>query len=270
MFLFCQQPLSISLMCDYHVVACWKEDELNGRVPIIVGKYYYEVDFEKGQPTYLHNYILPNGWTVEGKVEKVESERDDDNSIELGLMKVRFGENVVIRNGEMLYEGMHKGYLPDGKGKVKKGDDVMMDGEFVKGKFVDGTMIVWENNEWYKYDGKLASGVDIEWNKYPVRRVSGNGKWIRTEKGGEQYFEGDIVDNKRRGNGILFEKQNGKWFERYDGEWNNDCYHGKGKLSTKEGDMYEGEFENGKFVKGKLTMKNRVGTYKNQSFDVCN
>ena len=51
---------------DENAIACWNEDNLVGRVPIVINtlNYCYEVDFENGQPIYLHNYILSNGWIV--------------------------------------------------------------------------------------------------------------------------------------------------------------------------------------------------------------
>ena len=63
---------------DEHMITCWNEDQLVGRVPIIIGNACYEVNFDEDQPTYLHNYILSNGWIVEGKVNRVENEDGED------------------------------------------------------------------------------------------------------------------------------------------------------------------------------------------------
>ena len=174
-------------------------------------------------------------------------------------MKVRFGEIVVIWNGEMEYEGSHKKYVPDGKGKVKKGNDVMMDGEFVKGKFVKGKMeLLVKNDEKYQFEGNLVKSLMIKWNAYPVREISGKGKWMKAGNGDKEYYKGDIVNNKRHGRGKLFEKHNDEWRIVYDGEWRDDSFNGTGKLITNEGNIYEGDFVNGKLLGGKLTMKNGV------------
>jgi len=54
---------------------------------------------------------------------------------------------------------------------------------------------------------------------------------MKAGNGDKEYYEGDIVNNKR---------------------------HGNGKMTTKEGHVYEGKFSNGKLLRGKLTMKNGV------------
>ncbi|MDI1243534.1 MAG: hypothetical protein PSX80_16610 [bacterium] len=79
--------------------------------------------------------------------------------------------------------------------------------------------------------------------------VNGKGKQVYST--GHTY-EGDFVNGKREGRGVLLFKSGGV----YTGQFVNDLPNGKGKKTSISGDTYEGDFVNDKFVgNGTYTFK---------------
>ena len=70
-------------------------------------------------------------------------------------------------------------------------------------------------------------------------------------------YEGDWVEGKREGKGVLTWTNGDNSGNKCDGEWKNDKRHGKGTFTWSNGDKYEGEWKNGKTDgKGNITYKN--------------
>ena len=71
-----------------------------------------------------------------------------------------------------------------------------------------------------------------------------NGKGKKFDKYGNIIYDGEIINGKANGKGILYYK-NGYY---YVGQWLNDKKNGKGTIYDKNGNVnYEGDFVNGKF-----------------------
>ena len=141
------------------------------------------------------------------------------------------------------------------------------------------------------YEGELNFG---EPNK--------NGKLKYYKDDTTYIYIGEFYNGMKHGKGNLSSKENDKF--SYDGQWANDKYegygsllndgekyigyfkngirNGKGTLSKKDGDIFEGEFLNGEFKKGKIIYKNEdeykgsivdgkkkgKGTYKYKNGDI--
>ena len=59
-------------------------------------------------------------------------------------------------------------------------------------------------------------------------------------------YEGDWVEGKREGQGVLTWTHGDYSGNKYEGEWKNDKQWGKGIMSCSNGDKYDGEWKNGK------------------------
>ena len=70
-------------------------------------------------------------------------------------------------------------------------------------------------------------------------------------------YEGDWVEGKREGRGVMFWVNGDYSGNKYEGEWKNDKQWGKGIMSCSNGDKYDGEWKNGKrHGKGIITYAN--------------
>ena len=67
-------------------------------------------------------------------------------------------------------------------------------------------------------------------------------KYYGIKKYDEAQYEGDIINGKREGFGIL-KYNNGRIYE---GNWVNDRREGKGRERYSNGNIYEGDFKNSK------------------------
>jgi hypothetical protein len=70
-----------------------------------------------------------------------------------------------------------------------------------------------------------------------------NGQGVYTDINSGQRYEGNFVDFKREGEGILYTEEGDKI---YDGEWKNNKYHGYGMYFLRGQCRYDGLWENGK------------------------
>ena len=121
---------------------------------------------------------------------------------------------------------------------------------------------LYENGDIYK--GELSFGLP-----------NNHGKLEFTEKEIEYTYVGDFMNGLKHGKGNLSSKDNkfnyegdwemdkfqgfGTWIdhgEKYNGYFKEGKFHGKGNLFKKEGDIYDGEFEEGFMIKGKINFKN--------------
>lgn len=161
-------------------------------------------------------------------------------------------EPYLVYTGELNSEGKYHG-----KGKLFFHNNVIMYiGHFVDGKKEgQGTEYYCSNMIKYNgtfvndlYSGKKCSLYDVE---------------------GRLIYRGDFKNGKRHGQGEEFAPQRTtNWKTKYTGDWQNDMYHGVGKLrlDNKYWWTYEGSFRNGKYHgHGKMEQEivnNGEGNYK--------
>jgi len=146
-----------------------------------------------------------------------------------------------------------------GEGHEKLKDNVIFKGNYVADKkHGKGTYFynefeqkyegIWENDKkkgigrmYYRNGDKVEKNWDLK-----------NNDVIYYFKSGEIY-RGGYVNSKRNGYGLFFGQSGEKLYE---GEWLNDKPHGTGILYYKNGSFFEGKFEYGKKVgKGIFTKK---------------
>ena len=48
----------------------------------------------------------------------------------------------------------------------------------------------------------------ITWNDGCISSVSGKGKWYLNDNKNKEYYEGEILNNKKHGNGKQYDKRN--------------------------------------------------------------
>ena len=160
---------------------------------------------------------------------------------------------VELPNGN--YSGEWKDGLFHGKGKLQTigliAEGIFNNNEFIKGKktYRDGST----------YEGEFKNWMSHGKGKYidPIRNHIFEGNWFEGELHGEGMM--DLGFNKYTG---TFNKGDREGFGeeityidtpnegKYIGEFKYDTYHGKGKISYKDGSYQEGNFKNG-FLNGK-------------------
>ena len=141
------------------------------------------------------------------------------------------GYGVYVKKNSFIYKGLWKNdYIGD------YGLFIEPDGNYYKGNLIngeangEGEMLI--NNK-IKFIGNFSHNIP---NK--------TGKLINFVD--NSIYEGDIVNGKKEGKGIIKYK-NGT---TYEGDFINDKYNGFGKLTFKNGCIYEGNFQNN-YINGK-------------------
>jgi hypothetical protein len=66
--------------------------------------------------------------------------------------------------------------------------------------------------------------------------------WLDGERYGGTHYQGDWVDDKREGKGLLRDRYDGT----YNGDWSDDRAEGFGKMTWKNGNSYQGGVVDGK------------------------
>ena len=159
-------------------------------------------------------------------------------------------ENMDV--GQGLYTGDYiEGVGMDGQGSLTYRDGSQYVGGFLRGKYHgEGQLIV------NATDG--ARGTWLMGNK--------DGEFEERWDGGRQYFRGKYENGVRNGFGIL-KMADGKVYE---GEFENDRFHGQGKLVMADSDQtYRGEFRQGS-ISGRGTicwLKKGLSTYDGEVVD---
>ncbi len=178
----------------------------------------------------------------------------------------------VIRNKDIIYQGeINDSYL-EGYGKLWK-NNLSYHGQFKKNKLSGEGILNYfyeipEDNFIVSYKGDFVSN-----------KKEGKGYELYHNK---EYYIGDFSDDLRHGHGILYNKNGtvkieGVWnlgesvnthfitlyygngFPEYKGEYKNGKKNGNGIFWGEDGHIiFDGEFENNKFVKGKLFKNNSV------------
>jgi len=128
-----------------------------------------------------------------------------------------------------------------------------------------------------KYEGELQGGLrhgqgkltysDGTWfdGTWMLDRIEGYGAFYYESN--KVSYEGEWKNNKREGNGVMyneqvthigegyldrpFDRSENTW-EKYEGEFKNDDWHGSGRLSLSNGDVFQGTFKKG-VIQGKGT-----------------
>ncbi|EGR32483.1 phosphatidylinositol-4-phosphate 5-, putative [Ichthyophthirius multifiliis] len=88
------------------------------------------------------------------------------------------------------------------------------------------------------YEGQYENGVKF-----------GNGTYYhisRKENVPNDVYKGEFQNNKKDGIGILTVNLPQEQKEEYYGEWKNDKMHGEGRYVYQNGDIYSGQWQNGK------------------------
>ena len=213
-----------SVLEELNTLNCWQSGHLNGIVPIVIGDNYYEINFVNDEPQYRIEYSSSSS----SSLQLIKTSRNDDNGkYDLCFMK--------INDEYKMYEGCYdENGVPHGEGIVmNEYGNVIMKGVFMNGVFMKGVIhvLVNEMNN-YVFDVEFLSTNDvITWNAVCISNVSGKGKWYLNDNKYNDYYDGEILNNKRHGNGKQYDKRNGKWVELYAGEWANDSTHFPFRLS---------------------------------------
>lgn len=77
-------------------------------------------------------------------------------------------------------------------------------------------------------------------------------------------YSGDFNEGKFHGSGVLIDTKHAD-YEKYEGEFNNDEFHGEGVLYYDGGGKFEGTFDKGIRIKGKLTFTEHYKNIKEYS-----
>ena len=128
--------------------------------------------------------------------------------------------------------------------------------------FCSNVTKLYENGDIYK--GELSFGLP-----------NNQGKMEFTNKEIDYTYVGDFMNGLKHGKGNLSSKDNkfnydgdfvndkfegfGTWIdhgEKYTGNFKEGKFHGSGNLYKKNGDIYDGEFEQGVLIKGKINFNN--------------
>lgn len=123
----------------------------------------------------------------------------------------------------------------------------------------------WKTGETYK--GELSKGIMQGRGVYKKEGIIYDGEFVKGQLMGdaiitdaeENVYKGEVINGVKEGKGVINYGQNHE-FQSYAGEFNEDLFHGKGKLLYKCGHSYVGEFKNGEFH-GQGTLKKGPETY---------
>jgi hypothetical protein len=213
------------------------------------------------KPVLLENLDLYFGhWNLQGEIEgygKLIKKIDDKNSI---LIEGYFQPNGSCEYGRYYYpngtyfEGYLENNLPNLNGKLNIFDEIVYSGEWIDGEFKGkGIQYLSKNNE-FKYEGNFSNNL-----------FSGLGKLNYNNPLGYSYFyEGSFEKSKFEGEGVFkFYKNdnnnndyNNNMLpkEEYNGLWKNGFPSGKGVYVWRNGNIYNGNYDDGKKKGfGKLT-----------------
>jgi len=163
-------------------------------------------------------------------------------------------------SGEIIFDGFFKNGKYEGFGKLYNKKELKYEGFFSNDKY-EGKGNLYYNNS------KIYEGHFHEGEKHGIGIILINGKKLRKlffENGKEssngilydnnnEIYSGEILENKpKNGKNITIYNNNGN--KEYKGDFLNFEYHGKGILYFDDIDKiyFQGIFENGKFIDGKL------------------
>lgn len=140
------------------------------------------------------------------------------------------GKLVFIRGG--FYQGQFTKGRMTGKGVLVDGDDTRYEGFLVNGEYDGQGKVVYSNQA--TYEGGFSQG-----------EYHGKGKY--TDK--ESWYQGTFVEGDFAGTGEYVDYQG----DHFMGEIKGWVAHGKGELTTADGTVMKGSFENGRIQEGEKT-----------------
>ena len=268
---------SIVKMYDLDVDGCTYEGKINlDHTPHGRGKITwndgvnYEGNWENGKIAGEGKYTWENGDWVEVFTKDGVPETIDSSIVKMYDLEV----------DGYTYEGkINTFHQPHGKGKITWKIGGNYEGGWNNGNWNGEGKYTWENGKWVKVFTKdgvvetrdssivkmndLESAGDIYEGKINLyyqphgegRYTYKNGDWYEGEwkdgkrigvtRGKKTYsygnYIGELNDNLEAHGYGVHDSSIGK----YEGNWKNDERHGKGKYTYKNGDWYEGEWENG-------------------------
>ena len=154
------------------------------------------------------------------------------------------------------YDGDWKNGYMNGHGVCVYADGEKYEGEWKDGKRNGQGTHIYKNGA--KYVGNWVNDkLQGQGTYFYANGAKYIGEWVNNKKQGKgtyyyvnptATYDGDWYDNVRHGYGVEeIHAQGGT--QRYEGEWKNDKRNGMGKLVRIDGEVAEGYFENGKFVR---------------------
>ena len=243
----------------------FKNGKKNGN-GVMFYKHYkeiYEGPFLNDQPEGNGKYIDEKGNQFLGEFKKGKKN----------------GNFIVINKcGEIIYEGDFVNDMMEGFGKYINEKKEIYLGEFIKGKKYGKGALYSENNK-IIYEGNF---FDDEPDYHGFYELKENTYYLGEEKDGlpngkgnlydketnEEIYDGEFMNGKFEGFGILNDKYNKNSKGKYEGQFHKGLKHGKGVFYFYEDNnylRYEGNFINDYFEgRGKLFYKN--GGYLNEVF----
>lgn len=190
---------------------------------------------------------LPSG---NGKLSCLEYEYEGffENGMKNGLGEIKYNHKTLSTNIlETYYKGNFKNDLYYGDGYIEYNNGDIFEGKFLEGKKKKGLM----KTKKFTFEGEFyesESGI-----------FTGKGKLL-TEK---YVYEGELKDGLKNGEGLIEYKNQETnvlniYEKEYRGNFKDDLYHGKGELIYNNRDMFNGIFEQGKRLNGKLETENFI------------
>jgi len=221
-----------------------------------------------------------------GKFLKSQNIKDILNSINPMVTRISMPDNIINNKKPKTFEvpiiqfhngDIYKGYWNTNNQRDGFGININSIGEIYMGLWDSdkiGNYGAFFDNEGNYYIGNLVNGkangegelvvfnkVKYIGNFFVDDIPNGKGKMINLMDGSE--YEGDVVQGKKEGKGILKFRDG----TIYDGEFKDDVFHGNGILKYNNGRKYEGNFKEGKMDgSGKFIWedgKTYVGSYVN-------
>ena len=220
------------------------------------------------------------------KFLKSQNIKDILNSINPKAARISMPDNIINNKKPKTFEvpiiqfhngDIYKGYWNTNNQRDGFGININSIGEIYMGLWDSdkiGNYGAFFDNEGNYYIGNLVNGkangegelvvfnkVKYIGNFFVDDIPNGKGKMINLMDGSE--YEGDVVQGKKEGKGILKFRDG----TIYDGEFKDDVFHGNGILKYNNGRKYEGNFKEGKMDgSGKFIWedgKTYVGSYVN-------
>ena len=143
--------------------------------------------------------------------------------------------------------------IGNGVSKVKYTDGSVYEGEWTNQREGHGKM-TWRNGNVYqgewKDDLQNGRGLMAYWDgsryngEWRAGQRNGKGEmtWLDGERYGGTHYQGDWVNDKREGKGLLRDRYEGT----YEGDWRGDRAEGFGKATWRNGNWYQGGIFDGK------------------------
>jgi len=229
----------------------------------------------------------PNGETYKGYWENGQLNGIAEIITNIGLYQgevvksIENGKGKMVWNDHSEYDGDWRDGLPHGMGNFKAANQEVYEGDFKEGKKEGRGRKIFLNYD--IYDGEwlddiiCGQGTMIYGSYSPDEdnlKPKYVGEWKNNMRDGfgimrfedESVYEGDWIANKRHGKGklkmIFMTPEGEKQHMTYEGQFQNDNISGYGVMIWSNGDVYKGEWENGKRQgRGQLKFKDKGWIY---------